>query len=87
MENITNNSITQKNVDLEIKEFFEALSQMPKKSKCGRKKKLTPEQTKVVAEKYAEGEYAEGEYTIESIALAMRVSPETIRRAVNQLNE
>lgn len=55
MENITNNSITQKNVDLEIKEFFEALSQMPKKSKCGRKKKLTPEQTKVVAEKYAEG--------------------------------
>ncbi|MDD9223482.1 helix-turn-helix domain-containing protein [Aeromonas hydrophila] len=55
---------------------------MPKKSKCGRKKKLTPEQTKVVAEKYAEGEY-----TIESIALAMRVSPETIRRAVNQLNE
>jgi len=38
MENITNNSITQKNVDLEIKEFFEALSQMPKKSKCGRKK-------------------------------------------------
>ena len=82
MENITNNSITQKNVDLEIKEFFEALSQMPKKSKCGRKKKLTPEQTKVVAEKYAEGGY-----TIESIALAMRVSPETIRRAVNQLNE
>jgi len=72
----------QKNVDLEIKEFFEALSQMPKKAKVGRKKKLTPEQVRMAAEKYAEGEYS-----MESIALAMGVSHETVRRELRALKE
>ncbi|MGU5716969.1 helix-turn-helix domain-containing protein [Aeromonas taiwanensis] len=55
---------------------------MPKKAKAGRKKKLTPEQVQMAADKYAEGEYS-----MESIALAMGVSHETVRRALRALKE